>query len=384
MSSSVFERPSGFATPQAQASTPQLVRGCGSVLSMQSALVDAAERNGQSGAMDDLDFFLARPQIRRKTPYILSLPQVEGHGSSKSVPLEAAVLLYEHHAAGHGIRIFTTDDTTGRRTLVSALLSRSQVALTACHTLLAQGAQMILISYRHDEERVDESLGRLLKDKRCSCRWATREREVAGYLPIESTLDATMAKIGTRTRNHLRYYRRRVENQLGAEFVPEAKISREDFLELNRISAYPVADDVAGWRYDSLRVLKSPLLYGMRDRDGRWLGLVGGRHYDCNMEMQWQMNRADMTSQSLGTAMRGFLLEHEVALGTRCMYIEGGTTHSMSHAFVPQKVTDLIVMRQSSLSRVLPSLVKRFLPPENMLLNVLEDTSLTWHSVTRT
>jgi hypothetical protein len=333
--------------------------------------------------MDDLDFFLARPQIRRKTPYIISVAQNEGQASSKPDSLEAAVLLYEHHAAGHGIRIFTTDDTTGRRTLISSSASRSQFALTACHTLLWQGAQMILISYRHEEEQVSEALGRFLKDKRCSCRWASREREVAGYLPMESTLEATMAKIGTRTRNHLRYYRRRVENQLGAEFVPEAKISREDFLALNRISAYPVADDVAGWRYDSLRIMKSPLLYGLRDRDGRWLGLIGGRHYDCNMEMQWQMNRADMTSQSLGTAMRGFLIEHEVKLGTRRMYIEGGTTHSMSHAFVPQKATDLIVMRQSAVSFVLPSLVKRFLPPENMLLNVLEDTKLTWHSVKR-
>ncbi|HEY2039949.1 MAG TPA: hypothetical protein VGG95_09815 [Edaphobacter sp.] len=383
MSSSVSEPYSRFDTPQAQAWMPRLVRGCNPILSMGSALADASERSGQPGAMDDLDFFLARPQIRRKTPYIISVAQNEGQASSKPDSLEAAVLLYEHHAAGHGIRIFTTDDTTGRRTLISSSASRSQFALTACHTLLWQGAQMILISYRHEEEQVSEALGRFLKDKRCSCRWASREREVAGYLPMESTLEATMAKIGTRTRNHLRYYRRRVENQLGAEFVPEAKISREDFLALNRISAYPVADDVAGWRYDSLRIMKSPLLYGLRDRDGRWLGLIGGRHYDCNMEMQWQMNRADMTSQSLGTAMRGFLIEHEVKLGTRRMYIEGGTTHSMSHAFVPQKATDLIVMRQSAVSFVLPSLVKRFLPPENMLLNVLEDTKLTWHSVKR-
>lgn len=380
---SLFERSSSLDTSQGQASMPRLVRGCGCILSMQSGLVDAAERNGQPGAMDDLEFFLARPQIRRKTPYIVSVARDERPANSQSDSLEAAVLLYEHHAAGHGIRIFTTDDTTGRRTLVSSSASRSQFAVTSCHTLLAQGAQIILISYRHDEEQVGESLGRLLKDKHCSCRWASREREVAGYLPFESTLDATMAKIGTRTRNHLRYYRRRAENQLGAEFVPDTKISREDFLALNRISAYPVADDVAGWRYDSLGILKSPLLYGMRDRDGQWLGLIGGRHYDCNMEMQWQMNRADRTCQSLGTAMRGFLIEHEVKLGTKRMYIEGGTTHSMSHAFVPQKATDLIVIRQSALSRVLPSLVKRFLPPENMLLNVLEDTALQWHPVKR-
>lgn len=119
----------------------------------------------------------------------------------------------------------------------------------------------------------------------------------------------------------------------------------------------------------------------MRDRDGRWLSLIGGRHYDCNMELYWQMNRTDIPSHSLGTAMRALLIEHEVALGMRRMYIEGGTTHSMSHAFVREKSTDLIVIRQSPVSRVIPSLVKRFLPPENMLLKVLDDTTLEWRLV---
>lgn len=193
-----------------------------------------------------------------------------------------------------------------------------------------------------------------------------------------------MALLGTRTRNHLRYYRRRAENQLGARFVPEAKISREEFLSMNRISAYPVTDEVAASRYDLLGRLTSPVLYGMVDRDGRWLSLIGGRHCADSMEMHWQMNRDDMPSQSLGTAMRSMMIEQEVLLGTRRMYVEGGTTHSMSHAFVRQKATDLIVMRQSPLTRVLPALVKRFLPPENMLLQVLEDTTLVWRSVTGT
>lgn len=363
-------------------STPHLARGSDPILHMQPALVELAQRSGQPGAMNDLEYFLARPQIRKKTPCLVALAQGSGRDPAPG-SLEAAVLLYEHHIAGHGIGIFATDDTTGRRTLISDPLLRFRFALTACHKLLTQGAQIVLISFRHNEERVDASLEKLLEDNSYSCLWASREREIAGYLPLETTLDATLARVGTRTRSHLRYYRRRAEKQLGAMFVPEAKISREDFIELNRLSAYPVPNDVAGWRYDSLPTLKSPLLYGMRDRNGRWLSLIGGRHYDCNMEMYWQMNRDDMPSQSLSSAMRAFLIEHEVAQGMRRMYIEGGTTHSMSHAFVREKSTDLIVMRQSPLTRVFPSLVKRFLPPENMLLQVLEDTMLQWHSVKR-
>lgn len=332
--------------------------------------------------MDDLDYFLARPQIRKKIPVVVSLPQpLAPAESGSSEPLDAAVLLYEHHVGGHGIRIFATDDTTGRRTLISAPSIRAAFALTACQGLLAKGAQIILMSFRHDDPQIDVSLENILQQAGCSCRWASREREITGYLPLSDGLEATLALVGTRTRNHLRYYKRRAENQLGATFVPDAKISREDFIELNRISAYPVTDEVAGWRYDLLQELTSPVLYGMRDRDGQWLSLIGGRHYDCNMEMNWQMNRADIPSQSLGTAARYFLIEHEVNRGTKRMYLEGGTTHSMSHAFVREKATDLIVMRQSPLTRIFPSLIRRFLPPENMLLQVLEDTSLEWRTM---
>jgi hypothetical protein len=378
MSSAIFVRTSG-RTASGETARGHVICGSTAILQMKDSLIELARRSGQPGAMDDLNYFLARPQIRKKTPLVIS---EEDPGSGADV-LDAAVLLYEHHVAGHGIRIFATDDTTGRRTLVSPPGRRAPFALTACQHLLERGAQIILISFRHEDPKINETLEQLLQGESYACRWASREREIAGYLPFDTTLDATMARLGTRTRNHLRYYRRRAENQLGAEFVPEAKISREDFIAMNRISAYAVTDEVAGSRYDLLGELDSPLLYGMRDRDGRWLSLVGGRHCEAQMEMYWQMNRDDVPSQSLGTAMRAFLIEHEIGRGTQRMYMEGGTTHSMSHAFIPEKTTDLIVMRQSPLTRVLPGLVKRFLPPENMMLQVLEDTTLVWRSVKR-
>jgi hypothetical protein len=387
MHSAVFERSRDIVYSQVPPRASRLVRGGDPILQMQLGLMELACKSGQAGAMDDLKYFLSRPQIRKKVPCLISLPAVSSvaavdpppDAGSHSADLDAAVLLYEHQVSGHGLRIFATDDTTGRRTLVCPSPMRSHVALAACHKLLVEGAQCVLISFRHEETSIDAALAQLLQDRGYRCRWASREREIAGYLPFESTLDATLALMGARTRNHLRYYRRRAESQLGCVFVPDAKISREDFIALNRISSYPVPDEIAAWRYDSLSGLKSPLLYGLRDRDGRWLSLIGGRHSNGNMEMYWQMNRDDMPSQSLSTAMRAFLIEHEVALATRRLYVEGGTTHSMSHAFVREKATDLIVLRQSPIARIIPALVKRFLPPENMLLQVLEDKVLRWN-----
>jgi hypothetical protein len=375
MHSAVFERSRDLVYPETKP-VPHIVRGADSILRMSTRLMELCAKSGQPGAMDDLDYFLSRPQIRKKTPCVIGLSA----GAQEMMgDLDAAVLLYEHQMSGRGLRIFATDDTTGRRTLVSAPLLRSRFALAACHTLLTHGAQCVLLSFRHDETCVDGALAEILADPGYGCRWASREREIAGHLPFESSLDATLALMGARTRNHLRYYRKKAEQQMGCVFMPDAKISREDFIELNRICAYPVPDDVAAWRYDSLSVLKSPLLYGLRDRDGHWLSLIGGRHSNGNMEMYWQMNRDDIPSQSLSTAMRALLIEHEVKLGTRRLYVEGGTTHSMSHAFVREKVTDLIVLRQSPIARIIPAMVKRFLPPENMLVKVLEDADLKWN-----
>jgi hypothetical protein len=380
MQSEVFEASHSLVVSSPKPAGLRLARGAAPILDLQLSLAQLARVTGQPGAMDDLPYFLSRPQLRKKTPCLVTQTPVASSGRNE---LDAAVLLYEHQIGGHGIHIFATDDTTGRRTLVAPLPERASFALQACRTLIMQGAQCVLISFRHNDPAIDPALREILSETGHALRWASREREVAGYLPFGMTLDATLALMGARTRNHLRYYRKRAQQQLGAEFVPDAKISRADFLALNRISAYAVPDDVAGWRYDSLSGLRSPLLYGLRDRDGRWLSLIGGRHSDGNMEMYWQINRDDMPSQSLSTAMRAFLIEHEVMKGTRRMYVEGGTTHSMSHAFVPEKATDLIVLRQTPLGRVIPALLRRFLPPENMLLKIFADKDLAWNTVKR-
>ena len=81
---------------------------------------------------------------------------------------------------------------------------------------------------------------------------------------METTVDAALPAIGQRTRSNLRYYRRRAETRLGCTFLPEIKVLRAEVLTFNRQCMYAVADDVAGWRYDSLRNLSDPCYWGSR------------------------------------------------------------------------------------------------------------------------
>jgi hypothetical protein len=247
--------------------------------------------------------------------------------------------------------------------------------------LLKHGAQCIMISLRHEEERIDPLLVKTLANTGVSFRWAAREREIPDYLQLEDTLDKTLAKINTRTRNHLRYYRRRAEKELGCRFITSPKLTQVEFQALNRICAYPATEEIAKWRYSSLNEMKNPALYGLRDRNGEWLSLVGGLHASGYMETYWQMNRYDLRQYSLSTVMRSYMMEYEIGLKTERLYFEGGTNHSMSHSFVHERCTDLVVMRQNPAARAIPELMKRFVPSENPLYDVFADSSLEWNDV---
>jgi hypothetical protein len=93
------------------------------------------------------------------------------------------------------------------------------------------------------------------------------------------------------------------------------------------------------------------------------------------------MNRYDLKSYSLSTVMRSFVIEHEILYGTKRLYFEGGTNHSMSHSFVHKRCTELLILRQTPVGRVVPAMVKRYVPPENPLHEFLEEPSLEWRSV---
>jgi hypothetical protein len=209
-----------------------------------------------------------------------------------------------------------------------------------------------------------------------TARWVWRQREMPDYLLLEKTFDGTLAKVGTRTRRNMRYYRKRAEAELGCVFLPDVRIGKREFLDFNRECMYAVPGKVASWRYQSLENLETPLFMGIKDRGGRWLSLLGGRRHHGGTEILWQMNRSGLSPYSLSIVMRSYFMEHEIAHGMRKLYMEGGTAHPMRFSFVTDKVTDLVVVRRSRLGLVVPTLAQLFIKPDNDLALMLLDKSL--------
>jgi hypothetical protein len=183
--------------------------------------------------------------------------------------------------------------------------------------------------------------------------------------------------MGADTRRNFRRYRRRAVTELGAEFVPHVSMAAYEFLRLNRLSTNPIAEEIAHWRYTLLE--RSPsddriLFCGMRGRDGEWLSLVGGRRNQHTTEIDWQFNRSGLPHFSLCTAMRTFLLEHEIARGTRKLVFEGGTPHPMRFSFTSAPTVDLLAVRRNSARAwLLRRFANQIFPEKNFLRAALNN-----------
>jgi hypothetical protein len=368
--------------------TIHAVRGCDSILRLQRVLADLSVKCGQPGVMDDVGYFLSKPGTLRRVPHLMLFSKapvmnpVIGVERLTADDLLGAVMLYRYVVLGCGIGMFSTNDRSGRGTLVAPAALRSTLAEMAIRSLMDQGVHAVLVSFRdgnsgNPQQGLEKSrpMAASTVDEG-STRWVWRQREVADYLPLEETFDQTLAKIGTRTRRNMRYYRKRAEAELGCIFLPAVETDEREFLNFNYECMYAVPAKVASWRYRSLKNIATPLFMGIKDRDGRWLSMLGGRRHHGGAEILWQMNRSGLSAYSLSLVMRSYFIEHEIAHGMTKLYMEGGTAHPMRFSFVNDKVTDLVVVRRSRLALVVPALARLFIKPDNDLALMLLDKSL--------
>jgi hypothetical protein len=371
-----------------EGTTLYIVRGQNRILGIQDVLANFSVHCGQMGAMDDLAYFLSKPGALKRVPYLILLSHSEGLNLSRLTPddLVGIALLYRYSVLGIGIRIFTSNDRSGRGTLVAPSALRARVADTVCRQLVQRGAFAVLLSYTDNDSSParakttnDDASGPRVsyvteesKTERC----VRMEKSIQSYLPLEETFDKTLANIGQRSRSNLRYYRRRAENKLGCFFLSAVEIGRAEYLAFNRECMYRVSDRVAKWRYHSFKTLSSPVLVGIKDGNGRWLSLLGARRRAKTTEILWQMNRAGLPAYSLSIVMRSYFIEHEIAQGMVRLYIEGGTGHPIGYSFVRERTTGIAMMRRSFLASMVPCVARPFIKEDNDLAGLLLHESL--------
>lgn len=349
------------------------------MLKLAPALQQLAHRTSQLGAMHWLEYFLKTRSFASKPPYlVLQLGRYPIAEPLHSDNILAAALFFEYRLLGLRTRIFSTDDAVGYRTVVAAAHERELFAHRVVRALLKSGAHIVLANYQSTGE---VPIPLPLQHDVLSGR---RERPVPRMLHLRPTYEETLAQFGHSTRFNLRYYRRRLTRRTRLEFLDEAwkHITPAEFASLNAASLNPIVSaHEVNLRWSCSRQLPGSFVVGLRSSEGKWLSLIGGWRQDTTTVLHWQLNTAGFEHDSIGTVMRSFFLEHEIARGTRELLIFGGTPHTIRHAFHQDAIVDLVLCRDSLRSRICRALARYLsgtnpFPGSNHLLRTLGELDL--------
>ena len=358
------------------------LRDRSAILRMRESLIHLSARCGQTGAMDYLEYFLTSTENLKKAPYLVLLATRSDLNvfELEANDLIAAVLIYEYKAMGFYSRVFSTSDFNGSRAVIAPAADRARVCAMVCRYLMERGAQIVMLTFAGDEDEDNPEwfANAVGGDKKFL--WTTQTREVGATILLEKTLDETLAAMGKHTRRNLRYYRRKAEIELMCTFESDAKssLSMAQMVELNEASTHPVRFPTLERRYRTMKALDGLFCVGVRTPDGQWMSLLGGRRHHGVSEIAWQMNRGGLDKFSVGTVIRAYLLEHEISIGTNRLSFEGGTSHSMRHAFISEKAIDIVVKKRSPFVFALRRSAQWRSPNKNFLLQTLVNPALRW------
>jgi hypothetical protein len=360
-----------------------IVSGREAILAYARMLEEFAAINGQLAAMHGLKLTLHHEYAVRKTPHLVCL--VSQHHCTQLLSIETmlgCVLFFEYRIGFWNTGMIATGDSSGVRTVFGAAGHRARIAALAASALLRR-ARIVLVSFKQDPS----GIAGITFPETISGSWALQVREVRDHLVLQRSFDSTLATLGKRTRTHLRYYRKRLAEEMPYDFIPNAPdyIHHRELDQLNSSSLEPVSSKTFDLQYRTAAELPGGFVCGLRAKDGRWLSLAGGWRQNTTTIVQWQVNAAGFEKFSLGTAFRAILIEQEISLGITRLCFFGSTSHPMHHSFPHEHVADLVLRRRSLLAttmvRCTPIVVERVhsvASRGNFLADVLRNRGLKW------
>jgi hypothetical protein len=359
-----------------------VLRGRIDILRVRPALMRLCVLCEQTGAVDYLEHFLTTIENIKKTPHLLlfaSRPTASVF-DLQAENLRAAVLVYEYRLLGVSSRIFISSEFAGSRAIIAPPALRAMISTLACRYLMEHGAEAVLVSYMAE---VEETCQTCLQDAMTSGKkrwWTTQTREAGATIELEKTVNATLAKLGSQTRRNLKRYRRKAEEDLGCSFVRDVRdtLTRPQLSLLNLDSTHPVPAEVIDRRFHTIRTLEGAFCIGAKSGSGQWISLLAGRRHHGVTAIDWQLNRDSLAKYSVGTVIRAYLIEYEISLGSKKLYFEGGTPHTIRHSFVPEKAKDIMVLNRSPFAFLLRACARYLSAGNNFLLQTLADPTLQW------
>jgi hypothetical protein len=175
-----------------------------------------------------------------------------------------------------------------------------------------------------------------------------RVTEVQHKLPLESTYEGMLARLGPRTRRSLAGKRQQLEKSTNVKFIPalEPEQSLQVMLALEARSMPRRITKFFHARYRLLRLNSDFFTMGLRSPDGPWLSLLTGWRRNGVTYVDLQMNDMHYKKESISAVMRAFMLEHEIARKQQLINFVGGSSLLLRRYCEPiEPCTDVFIWK---------------------------------------
>lgn len=158
------------------------------------------------------------------------------------------------------------------------------------------------------------------------------------HLALPRTYEEFLVALGPHTRRNFRHYRRKSE-QTGNEFIGQQAFA--DFRAAAR-QLFP-KDTHATSKRDldvalaMIEAMPSPVLAGIRRRDGTWISVIGGWLAGDRAIVNMQLNDRACERESLSVVLRSYLIEALIHQGSRELVFWQGTAKPLKlYSVYPQ------------------------------------------------
>ncbi len=351
----VIEQAPTLASPK----SCKILRGEHQILAASGPLRSLRVRTGQQDDVTtDPEWFVSMTIASKRIPWVVELFDGE--------ELVAAMLFAERLVSGFPSGYLKADGAFGEEFLICP----PALSATYMPMLLGKLFDQRSVSIAHVAQSVnaETAFAHLPDETGIEVEWKPRPSHYR--LPLRASMEETLAPYGVRTRRNLRYYLRKSRSE-GCQFLSE--LNGEERLEavssLTDRVTHNLSIKATLLREKTMQATREAFALGMRAADGSWLSYLTGWRRGQRTFVYWQMNHVTSGNSSISTAMRAFLMEKEIARGTKEIVFVGGTSLVLMRCCEEDLCVDLIARRRSLRSRLLSLLLRRLLPPGHPLSN---------------
>jgi hypothetical protein len=315
-SSMLGDDPRPPATFDECARTTHLLVGNRELRSRLAEIRDLRRRCGQEDDFTtDPEYFIAANTLRnRKCAAVLIRRDHE---------LEACVLFYEHCRFGIGLGLFRGGDYIGESLVAGPEAFRVHYVHLATQALLKRWRiHGVSLCIKASAAGCIEVMGPASNFRRF------RHNQIQHKLPLDSTYEGLLARLGPRTRRSLAGKRQQLEKNTNVKFIPalQPEQSFEVMLALEGRSAPQRISKFFHARHNLLRINPEFFSMGLRLPDGPWLSILSGWRRNGVTYVDLQMNDMHFKKESISAVMRAFMLEHEIARKQESINFVGGSS----------------------------------------------------------